>query len=171
MKLALLLSSVLALAATTSAQTTGVPGVNDLTVNATGSGGTSCQFLTLTGGGTVTINIDTLPGLSTVFFLSPFCRCTDGSVIGAPPPFVFAPSPSCGIPYTAGGGTSNQSFDIITGLCGPILSAPVVSDPSGQATISFPIPAGFVFTVQGGIIHPCATGFPAIFTQSFSVVS
>ena len=100
------LTTILALtllAAAPKAQTTGVPGFNDLTANAMGSGTTSCSPpITMIGGGLVTLNVSTAPGVPTVYLFTPFCRCQ--------PPFVnLPPSPFCPIPFTAAGGTSNQS--------------------------------------------------------------
>lgn len=163
-----MLSSVVLAAATLTglgAQTTGVPGFNDLTVNALGSGTTSCSApIVMAGGGLVNLSISTAPGVPAVYLFTPFCRCQ-------PPFFPLPPSSSCPIPFTAGGGTTNQSIDLLLSPNCTLLNFVVPANAAGFANVSFTLPPGFVLGVQGASIHPCATGFPALFTQAQTIVT
>ena len=147
------------------AQTTGVPGYNDLTVNGLGSATTSCTDLSVPPG-LVTFNVSTAPNVPTVFLFTVFCDCY---------PCFFARPPSeatCPIPYTACAGTTNQSIDLLLGYC-PVLSATVISDAAGDATLTLLVPPGFSVGVQAASVHPCqaTSPFPILLTQAFTVVT
>lgn len=105
-------------------QTTGVPGMNDYTINCVGcgttnppcfpatatpgaggvSGSTSCTplWFNVSAGGTFTFQVSCAPNVPVSIFLD-FCPCI---------PCWLPLPPVCGIPFTACGGTTNQSVDI-----------------------------------------------------------
>jgi hypothetical protein len=79
------------------AQTTGVPGINDFTVNGIGSGTTSCNLIVTPS--PCVLNVNTVPGMRVWFFFARGCPGTPGAMILPPTP--------CPNPDTAG--FSNQS--------------------------------------------------------------
>lgn len=169
--LAFLLSTSTALC-----QTTGVPGINDLTVNWTGSGTTSCTTMCFPNGNTV-INFDVsmpIGGFAVLMFN--FCACTPCSLPGPTNPCL----PS--IPLTACG-PSNQSLDLnITAACGPTIFVPVTVSTAGTVGASIVIPpipglpcSSAVLGVQGVVIDPCGLGLfavpgPFVLTQSYTLL-
>jgi hypothetical protein len=173
MKTSLLAFALLSSAAL--AQTTGVPGINDLTVNWTGSGSTSCTSMCFPNGNT-TIAFDvSMPTGAIAILAFNFCGCAPCSLPG--------PSNACApaIPATACGG-SNQSLDIsVNAACGPIVFIPVATSTAGTvgATITIPpIPgppcASAVLGVQGIVIDPCGLGVfavpgPFVLTQAYTL--
>ncbi|MCB9877999.1 MAG: hypothetical protein H6835_10400 [Planctomycetes bacterium] len=157
------------------AQTTGTPGINDLTVNNLGSGSTSCTSLCFPNGN-VTLNFDISAPSGFAILIFGFCPCATCSLAG--------PSNSClpAIPATACGG-SNQSLDIdMTAGCGIAALIPVSVAADGTLSVSVPIP-GFsgppcgnaTLSVQGVVIDPCGAGLfsmpgPFVFTQSYTLL-
>ena len=147
------------------AQTTGVPGFNDLTVNGLGSGTTSCSApISMSGGGVATMEVSTAPSVPVVLLFTPFCRCQ-------PPFFPLPPSTSCPIPFTAGGGASNQSVDLLLSPNCILLNFVTNSDAAGMVDLPLPLPPSFVLGVQAASLHPCATGFPVLFTQAHTILT
>lgn len=144
---------------------TGVPGFNDYTVGGSTPGSTSCQLLFIPGGGFTTFTINTAPGVPVVFlFTAGFnCRCV--------PCYFPLPVAPCPVPLTSCSSASNQSIDLFLGSGCPLFSASAVSDSSGNASITVPLPASFQISSQAGALHPCATGFPVLFTQSYSILT
>lgn len=164
-----------ALAAASIAQTTGVPGINDLEVNGFGSGATSCAT-TCFPNGNVTLNYTAnVPAGAFVIVLFTFCPCATCQLPG--------PTNSClpAIPNTACGFTTNQSFDLdLNAACGPLLALPMAVNSAGVMGLSMPIP-GFtglpctnaVLTAQAIVVDPCGLGLfalpgPFVFTQAIT---
>ena len=158
------------------AQTTGVVGINDLTINSLGSGTTSCaSFCFPNGGVTLNMMVTSPPG-SFAIALFNFCPCQVCSLPG--------PSNTCvpAIPATACG-PSNQSLDLdLTAACG--LSVIMVMPPSTAGTpfLSVPIPtlpgppcATASLTVQAVVLDPCGLGLfalpgPLVMTQAITLL-
>ena len=174
MKLNLL--AFLITASTALCQTTGVPGINDLTVNFTGSGTTSCTTMCFPNGNTA-INFDvSMPVGAIAVLMFNFCPCSPCSLPG--------PANACfpSIPATACG-PSNQSLDLnIAAACGPTMFVPVTVSTAGTVGLSLAIPpipgvpcASAVLSVQGVVIDPCGLGLfampgPFVFTQSYTLL-
>jgi len=156
------------------AQTTGVPGINDLTVNWAGSGTTSCTSMCFPNGN-VALNFDvSAPVGAVAVLLFSFCPCTTCSLPG--------PANTClpTIPATACGG-SNQSLDLdMSPPCGITVSIPVTVNSAGTlgTTVNIPPIAGIPCTtplaVQAVVIDPCGAGLfavpgPFVMTQSYTL--
>ncbi|MBL8735016.1 MAG: hypothetical protein JNL12_01185 [Planctomycetes bacterium] len=168
------LLSLLLTAGAAVAQTTGVPGMNDLTVNWAGSGSTSCTSMCFPGGN-VTLNLDvSAPPGATAFLLLSFCPCTTCSLPG--------PANGCfpTIPATACGG-SNQSLDLdMSPPCGIVAVVPVAVNSAGTLGTQVPIPplAGppctTALAIQAVVIDPCGAGVfampgPFVLTQAYTL--
>lgn len=150
----------LLLATAASAQTTGVPFVNDYTINGLGSGTTSCNPIPL-GPGLVPFTVTSDPNLPVVYFAS-LCPCSPCSLP--------LPSASCAIPATACFG-SNQSIDLALNAACPLIAWPGVTDGSGVCTVMLPITGTPTFSTQAVILnHPtCPSALGLIVTQSHQV--
>lgn len=162
------------LTASIAAQTTGVPGINDLDVNGFGAGTTSCASICYPNGG-VTLNYSaSVPAGAFVLVFFTLCPCSVCQLPG--------PSNGCfpNIPATACGG-SNQSLDLnITAACGPVLSAPMSINSAGVLGLSINIPTftglpctNAVLTAQAIVIDPCGAGLfavpgPFVLTQAIT---
>lgn len=98
------LMSALVVAAVVSAQgTTGVVGINDLTINGSVSGSKSCTPVALNCPATIQFDVSCAPFAPVAIYLSP-CPCfADWACLG---------STTCLIPATACGNTANQSVDL-----------------------------------------------------------
>ncbi len=170
-----LLSTAL-LATAALAQTTGVPGINDYTVNGLGSGATSCSSMCFPNGG-VTLNLAvSAPAGSVVLVLFNFCPCTTCSIP--------APTNSClpSIPLTACGG-SNQSLDMsMVAACGIAFTAVMTTNTAGTLSMPLTIPpiagvpcASAVLSTQAVVLNTCGLGLvgvpgPFVMTQSFTLL-
>ena len=150
------------------AQTTGVPGMNDYTINSLGSGSTSCTSLCFPNGNvTLALNISAPVGSVCVAVFN-FCPCTTCWLPA--PPNACVPV----IPPTACGG-SNQSADInLTAACGVALSLVMVTNTAGTigATLTIPPlpgpPCGVIsLSTQAVVIDPCGVGVPPPFGGPF----
>lgn len=166
------------LAAGLAGQTTGVPGINDLTVSGggplLGSGTTSC-FNACFPNGNVNLNYQvSAPAGALVFLAFSFCPCVPCSVT--------APANACVpvIPNTACLG-SNQSFDLdINAACGLILLAASVSS-AGTLGAQIPVPpipgppcSSLTLSCQAVIFDPCGlgiTGFGGPFLLSQAITA
>lgn len=162
------------LTASIVAQTTGVPGINDLDVNGFGGGTTSCTSICYPNGN-VTLNYSaSVPVGAFVMVFFTFCPCSPCQLPG--------PTNSCApaIPLTACG-PSNQSFDMsLNAACGPLLALPMALNSAGVLGLSVTIPpfTGFpcsnaVLTAQAVVIDPCGQGLfaapgPFVFTQAIT---
>ncbi len=162
-----LLLTILALAPSVASQTTGVPGLNDYTVNGHTSGSTSCQSVDLVIGSVAEFRVDTgVPGTMVAFMFS-FCPCE--------PCWFRMPPVGCGglIPWTACVvNPSNQSIDInLSAGCGPV-AVFLPTDGAGVATFALPIPPsalGILFSTQAAIVgNPCSGPFPLL-TQAYDL--
>jgi hypothetical protein len=172
MRLPSLALGVFFTAAVTSAQVTGVPGMNHYTI-APGCSGTqscvSCCFLTPV---TLTCNDSTAPARAVIFYFS-FCPCTTCFMAGP----VNACVPT--IASTACGSTTNQAFEVLLGCVSS--SSLVLANTAGLATFSLPVPAlgpvapcSINLATQAVVIDPCGAGLnaapgPFVFTQAYSL--
>ena len=163
------------LASSALAQTTGVPGINDLTVNNLGSGTTSCAgFCFPNGGVTLNMIVNAPPG-SFAIALFNFCPCQACSLPG--------PTNACvpAIPATACG-PSNQSLDLNPiAACGIALTAVMVPTSAGVPGLTVPIPtftgppcSSALMTVQAVMLDPCGLGLfalpgPFVMTQAITL--
>ena len=158
------------------AQTTGVIGTNDYTVNGLGSGGTSCVSLCFPNGNLV-LNLALSAPLGTIaiaFFN--LCPCLPCQLPG--------PSNAClpPIPATACGLT-NQSFDMdLSPPCGLPFSVTLVATSAGvyQATVPIPplpgLPCSGVYqlSTQAIVFNGCGLGVfavpgPLVLSQAFTL--
>ena len=146
-------------AAPATAQTTGMPGMNDYTVNGALSGATSCITPVVPLFVPLTFTVSTLPGFP-VAILFNFCP----GPLGGPSCLAgFAPFVPCFLPPI-------NSLDITYGVA-PCVGIPVfgVADPLGFFTIMLPpcgIP-GYEFSTQAVIFVP--TRLCLQFTQAHDV--
>lgn len=159
--------SLAALGSLAGAQTTGVPGYNDYTVNTLGSGATSCHSVSIPGGGPTLFEVSTpMPGMPVIQLFS-LCPCT--------PCWAPLPESPCPLPYTACGvpGTvSNQSWDI--DLICYIGNAAGVSGAGGIYSQILNLPPGIVFSTQAAVIDftglTCVSAPPSwILSQSHEI--
>jgi hypothetical protein len=172
MRLSTFAVAVLFTAVASTAQVTGVPGMNNYTI-APGCSGpqscTSCCFLTPV---TLTCNVSTAPARAVIFYFS-FCPCTTC--------FMAGPVNSCvpAIPSTACGSTTNQAFEVLLGCVSS--SSLVLANTAGVATFSLPVPplgpaapCSINLATQAVVIDPCGAGLnaapgPFVFTQAYSL--
>jgi hypothetical protein len=150
------------------AQTTGVPGINDYTINSLGSGSTSCTTMCFPNGNvTLNLSVSAPPG-AFIFVFFNFCPCQTC--------FMGAPANACvpPIPATACG-SSNQSLDFnISAACPIILSMLMGVNSAGTVGISFPIPflpgppcSIATLGTQAIVIDPCGAGVPPLLSGPF----
>ncbi len=130
------------------AQTTGVVGVNDLTINTLGTTTTSCNplGLILTQPGALTFDLSCPPGTIGIVAIGIGCA---GGCGGFP---FFPTAPCAGGPACAG---TNLWWSIGT----PILTVVVPSNAAGIAQLVVPmvsVPAGCA-SAQGANFDPCST--------------
>jgi hypothetical protein len=156
-------------------QTTGVPGINDYTINSLGSGTTSCTPLCFPGGG-LTLNFQlSAPGGALGLVMINFCPCLACQLT--------APTNAClpTIPSTACG-SSNQSFDLdLSPPCGIPFTQVALPNSAGVLTVSIPIPSftgipctNAVISTQAIVFDACGLGpyavpGPFVLTQSFTI--
>ncbi len=163
----------LATAALGFAQTTGVVGINDYTINSAGSGSTSCTTQCYNTSVTLNLNVSTAPGNFVIFAWS-FCPCSAGFVCGGPNACLPA------IPFTACGSTTNQSLDLQLG-CVVMFFGPVAANTAGNASLPLSIPTlslppcSFPLATQAVIIDLCGVGLsilpgPFVLSQSYDVL-
>lgn len=143
------------------AQTTGVVGQNDYTINGAGSGSVSCTPLAFPPGLPLVLSVTSPPGSIVTFGFS-LCPCVPCSVPLLPV--------ACPIPATACGGVTNVSADVaVFGPCPTYFTAPMPSIGSVILTLPVPAIAGFTFSTQAVIANsPCAGG-NLVFSQAYSV--
>lgn len=138
------------------AQTTGIPGINDFTVNGFVSGSTSCTLVVQVGQ-PITFNINTVPGALSVIVLNT-CPCAAGLLPLAP--------------IGCQGALLNQSIDLdIFGWTGALcltLQFPGTANTAGNFGFTMPpCPNPFRFSAQGVILIPgCA---PFVMTQAYDI--
>ncbi len=142
------------------AQTTGVPGINDLTVNGFGSGQTSCATTCFANGNLVLNYTVSAPFGAPVLIAFNLCPCAPCTLPG---PANFCAPP---IPLTACA-LSNQSFDLsLNAACGPLTllpTTPILGTTLSSLSIAVPpIPGApclnLALSAQAVIIDPCGAG-------------
>jgi hypothetical protein len=154
----LLLASLLAGAAV--AQTTGVPGTNDLEVNGLGGGQASCVNLCFPNGNVALSYTVNGPVGAFVLIAFNFCPCSPCSLSG--PANACVPS----LPFTACGATTNQSLDLDTNAaCGPLLLLVPTVTSAGTLALNINIPpipgppcTNVALSAQAVIFDPCGNG-------------
>jgi hypothetical protein len=155
-------------------QTTGVPGINDYTINGSACSGspscTSCCFAT-----PVALNCSvSAPTGSICVVVWSFCPCFPG--------FSCGPTNFCvpAIPSTACGSSTNQSLDLVLGcVMTPFVG---VTNTAGLASVVVNIPplgpappcSIGPLSTQAVVIDPCGAGAspflgPFVLTQAYSV--
>lgn len=155
------------------AQTTGVIGINDYTINSSTSGATSCTTQCYTTPVSLSLDVSTAPGNFVIYIWS-FCPCSAGFVCGGPN--------AClpGIPFTACGATTNQSLDLQLG-CVITFFGPAMANSAGIANFVLPIPTlslppcSFPLATQALILDVCGVGLPIlpgpwVLSQSYDVL-
>lgn len=140
------LALVVSLASATLAQTTGIPGVNDLTVNGLFSGSTSCTGVTICTPATVTFGVTASPGTSVVLFASPG-PCIAGW-------------------QTLSNLCSGTSIDISL-VPEPLQLASGTTDATGSYSATFPLPelVSVTLSVQAALFDSCGLGL----TQAYDL--
>lgn len=157
-----ILSTLAALAAlllgsSAQAQTTGVPFLNDLTVNGFGSGGVSCASFTLSStAATFTVTGD--PGALAVVAYSPN---------GCAPAVACLPPVPCPIPFSACGGGTNRSIDLLPPL---FVGCSFVLNAAGTGSCTVAIPPGTFVGVQAVVLPSASCGGVFVTTQAYNVV-
>ncbi len=169
--LALAGAMLLLLALPSRAQTTGAFCANDYTINGLVPGSTSCPPPLVFPGGPSRFTVITRnPGVPVILLVSLVTPCCPG--------LICLPPSGCPIPFTACGGTTNQSLDI----CPNLLQFPcgvTVPDPAtgcGICNVVIAIPPGINFTTQAVILDPApplgrcgVPGFDFLLTQAYEV--
>ncbi|MGE3171631.1 MAG: hypothetical protein AB7O97_03335 [Planctomycetota bacterium] len=176
-----LLPVVFAVTAGLAAQTTGVPGINDYTLNGLTSGSQSCTQLCFPSPVTLTMSVQTVPG-AFVVILWTSCPCR--GCVAPWPPNACAPAIPLGtLPACS---ATNQSLDIFfnTG-CATVFSTTLVANAAGVASLTVSVPliaAGTVpctpltsLSTQAVVFDLCGVGGPPIgpgpfvLTQAYDV--
>ncbi|MGE3172989.1 MAG: hypothetical protein AB7O97_10225 [Planctomycetota bacterium] len=176
---ALLPSLLLALSSALAAQTTGVPGINDYTINAFGSGGSSCVPLCAPAPTTLNLAVSSVPG-NPVMFVITDCPCRacvfpwlPNGCLPAIPPATFPPCNS----------TTNQSLDLFLPApgCTILFSAFLITNAAGIASLPLnvptlsSVPCGVPLSTQAVVFDVCGTGGnppgpgPLVLTQAFQL--
>jgi hypothetical protein len=138
-------------AAPLAAQTTGFPFVNDLTVNGSFPGSTSCNFVNSLALPSV-YQITASPNSPCILLISPNCPCLPGAIP--------LPAATCPFPMV-------QSIDL-TPTC-PIIVLPGVTDAAGMFTLTLPPSSTpFRFAVQGAVLNSSCSNI--LWTQSYTVL-
>jgi hypothetical protein len=169
-----------ALAATPArAQTTGVVGRNDYTINGLTSGSTSCTSLCFPSPATLVLSVTTTPG-NPVIVVWNACPCRPCVSPWLPNACVPAIPPAASPPCSS---TTNQSLDMLIAAPCPILfSAFLLTNTAGVASLTLTIPPLSTLpctmppiSTQAVVIDPCGTGGPPpgpgpfVLTQGYSV--
>lgn len=162
----LAMTSLFAFCAPLAAQgVTGVPGLTDYTINALGSGTSSCNFNLLTAG-PATFTVNTLPGTTVIFLFNLNCPCSPCSIN-------FPGGAACPVPPTVCSAfTTNQSLDLNIGFTPCVLlSGVLVAGAGGSVSLTFVLPSGIRFSTQALALLPCSVlaPFPPMFTQAHMV--
>ena len=168
------------LAASAAAQVTGVPGINDYTINGFVSGSTSCTPMCFpTGGIVLNLNVSTAPG-NPVLVLFSDCPCRGCSFPWFPNTCTPAIPPAFMPPCNS---TTNQSIDIflLATPCSIVWSQFLFANAAGQANLILPVPTFTtppctqVLSTQAVVFDVCGTGGnppgpgPFVMTQAYSV--
>jgi hypothetical protein len=161
------------------AQTTGVAGRNDYTINGSTPGSTSCPLLCFPSPATLNLWVTTVPG-NPVIVIWNGCPCrpcvTPWPPNGCVPPIPPATFPPCS-------STTNQSIDMLIAAPCPILfSAFLLANSAGLASMTLTIPLLSTppctmppISTQAVVIDPCGVGGPPagpgpfVLTQAYSV--
>ncbi len=144
------LAALLLLAAPAAAQTTGFPFVNDLTVNGSIPGSTSCNLVNSTAL-PHTYQITAAPLSPCVLFFS-LCPCQAGAIPLAPA--------TCPFPML-------QSFDLMANAACFIIPINGATNTAGTFSITFPASTvPFRFSVQGAVVNICGG---VLLTQAYDV--
>lgn len=163
---------------TATAQVTGVPGINDYTLNGLVSGSTSCTPLCIPSPVPLTMTVNTAPGNGVMIFFTD-CPCRSCAFPWPPntcfPGIPPAPTPPCN-------GATNQSLDLfVAAPCVIIYSAFLVANAAGIASQTVLVPGfttgpcGALFTTQAIVIDPCGNGGfpigpgPFVMTQAYNI--
>ncbi len=136
----------LACAGSAVAQVTGVPGINDYTLNGLVSGSQSCTSLCFPSPTTLTMAVNTTPGAPVIVYWTT-CPCRGCSVPW--PPNACAP----GIPlgFLPGCTATNQSIDFFPAAgCAVVFSATLIANAAGIASLTVTVPL-----LSGGTV-PCS---------------
>ena len=170
MRFLLVIGALLLASVSTTAQTTGRFGFNNYCVGPFFTNSTSCTNITFPGGASTALEVNSrVPGLPVFIFVSLTNPCSAGALC--------FPFTTCGsIPFTACGGTTNMSLDIIPGAFPPFVSTSTLGGGgTGLTFIPVTLPPGITFSTQAVIIDPVC-GVPAfgpslnlLFTQAYNV--
>jgi hypothetical protein len=154
------------------AQTTGVPGINDYTVNGLTSGSMSCTTQCNATPVNLNLAVSTVPGNIVIFAFS-FCPCFSGFACAGPNACLPA------IPTTACGASTNQSLDIQLG-CVTTFFAGVAGTAGATMTLSIPSlgaipPCSVQLATQAIVIDTCGVGLsflpgPFVLTQAYDLL-
>lgn len=151
---------VLGLAGAVAAQgTTGVPTINDYTLNGMTSGSSSCTLLSPFPSGPAVLKVSTAPGAPVVFMFNLGCPCKTCF-------FPWAPA-TCPMPPLLCATFTNQAFELTNFPGCTLLSAGVFAGASGSATLTVIVPPMIRFSTQAVLLHPCNAGL--VFTQAYDV--
>ncbi len=169
----------LLLAAGARAQTTGVPGMNDYTINGLTSGSSSCTQLCFASPLTLNMVVSGPPNSAAMIFWTD-CPCRGCAIPWPANPCVPAIPFGTLLPCAA----TNQSLDFlpIPG-CQVLFSAFVLTNTAGVAAVSLNVPlignsaqpCSLRFSTQAAVIDPCGVGGPPIgpgpfvLTQAYDV--
>ena len=139
-----------------NAQVTGVPGINDYTLNGSTSGSTSCTTLCMPAPLNLTMAVSTVPNAPVVVFWTD-CPCRGCSIPWPPnacaPAIPFGSIPACSL--------TNQSIDFFpVPNCQILFQFTLIANSAGVASLTLSVPPLNLGTV------PCAPGNPTLATQA-----
>lgn len=174
-------AATLTFAAAAAAQTTGVAGINDYTINGSVPGSQSCTSLCLPSPTVLTMSVNTIPGTAVIVVWTD-CPCR-GCAIPWPANSCAPSIPNGIIPACL---TTNQSIDFfpVPG-CSILFQATLIANAAGVASMTVTVPplsAGTVpcgpntrLTSQAVVIAPCGVGGlplgpgPFVLSQAYDV--
>ena len=168
----------LALGSTLTAQVTGVPFMNDYTLNGLTSGSQSCTPLCFPSPVTLTMTVTTPPGAFVVVF---WMNCPCNGCALPWPPNACTPAIPNGIGACA---TTNQSIDLNL-VCTVIFNPVMTANSAGFASMTISVPllspgivpctAFSTFSTQAVVLDLCGVGGPPVgpgpfvLTQAYDV--
>lgn len=170
-----------AVAAPLAAQTTGVAGINDYTVNGSTPGSSSCPAVCIPTPGTITMTVNTVPGAFVIFVWTD-CPCTGCAIPWA----ANVCTPSIPNGTSSACASTNQSLDFLpVPGCNILFTGTAFANAAGLASIVLTVgslgngtvPCGPFnrLSTQAVVFDPCGVGGiplgagPFVVTQAYDV--
>lgn len=163
MRLVLLVSTVvlgLALfASPATAQVTGVPGINDYTINGSISGSTSCNVVTIPAGGLITFNINGAnPGSLAAIIVG---ASVPGSACFCTPGWLPLPLSSCV-------GVQSLDFPMFSAVCSTVIVVGTLDGAGNFTVVGGPCPPATRLATQAVVVDTGCTP-TRVWSQAYDI--